>query len=89
MNRAGQRFCDESFYKDSTPKLRTWDGHAQNCPNQPSYMVFDESYRERYPVGSFMPGQELPAGFVESAATPQVRNVATAVGNLLQRPRSA
>jgi len=70
INRAGERFCDESFYKDSNARLRTWDGHKQDLPNVPTFLIFDENYRERYPVGSFMPGQPLPEGFVERANSP-------------------
>ena len=29
VNRAGERFCDESFYKDYQPRLRHWDGQKQ------------------------------------------------------------
>jgi 3-oxosteroid 1-dehydrogenase len=71
VNRAGQRFCDESFYKDGNPRVRAWDGHKQDTPNLPSFMIFDSNYRERYPVGSFMPGQSLPEGFVEQADSPR------------------
>jgi 3-oxosteroid 1-dehydrogenase len=34
-------------------------------------MVFDSNYRERYPVGSFVPGQDFPEGFVEVGSTPR------------------
>ena len=78
VNRAGQRFCDESFYKDANPRLRTWDGHKQDTPNVPNFMIFDANYRRRYPVGSFMPDQEMPAGFVEEADSP--RELATKLG---------
>ena len=71
VNRAGERFCDESFYKDTGPRQRIWDGHKQDTPNMPAFMVFDENYREKYPVGSFMPGQPMPEGFVESANSPR------------------
>ncbi len=71
VNRAGKRFCDESFYKDANPRMREWDGAKQALPNVPCFMVFDTNYRERYPVGSFVPGQEFPAGFVEQGATPR------------------
>jgi 3-oxosteroid 1-dehydrogenase len=71
VNRAGKRFCDESFYKDANPRMREWDGARQQLPNVPCFMVFDTNYRERYPVGSFVPGQEFPAGFVEQGATPR------------------
>jgi 3-oxosteroid 1-dehydrogenase len=78
VNRAGQRFCDESFYKDTNPRLREWDGHKQETPNTPNFMIFDSNYRERYPVGSFMPGQDMPEGFAEQADS--ARELASKLG---------
>jgi 3-oxosteroid 1-dehydrogenase len=71
VNRAGRRFCDESFYKEFQPKLREWDGLTQTQPNIPPFLIFDQNYRDRYPLGSFMPGQELPEGMVTRADTPR------------------
>jgi 3-oxosteroid 1-dehydrogenase len=71
VNRAGRRFCDESFYKDYQPRLRQWDGQRQTMPNLPPFLVFDQSYRDRYPLGSFMPGQPLPPELVVQADTPR------------------
>lgn len=71
VNRAGQRFCDESFYKDYQPRLRTWDGQRQTMPNLPPFLIFDQNYRDRYPLGSFMPGQPLPPELVVQADTPR------------------
>ncbi len=71
VNRAGKRFCDETFYKDYQPRLRRWDGRQQAMPNVPPFLIFDQNYRDRYPLGSFMPGQELPAELVSQADTPR------------------
>jgi 3-oxosteroid 1-dehydrogenase len=71
VNRAGKRFCDESFYKDYQPRLRAWDGQRQAMPNLPPFLIFDGSYRERYPLGSFMPGQEIPEELAVRADTPR------------------
>jgi 3-oxosteroid 1-dehydrogenase len=64
VNRAGQRFADESFYRDYLPKTRAWDGVTQTQPNFPPYLVFDSNFREKYPLGTFLPGQPLPAELV-------------------------
>jgi 3-oxosteroid 1-dehydrogenase len=71
VNKYGERFCDESFYKEYQPRIRHWDGKKQEQPNTDIYLVFDGNYRERYPLGSFMPGQELPEGMVVVANTPR------------------
>ncbi len=69
VNRAGERFCDESFYKDYQPRVRQWDGRRQRQPNLPPFLIFDQNYRDRYPLGSFMPGQKLPPELVTEAET--------------------
>jgi len=71
VNSAGRRFCDESFYKDANPRMREWNGARQELTNVPCFMIFDSNYREKYPVGSFVPGQDFPEGFVEVGATPR------------------
>jgi 3-oxosteroid 1-dehydrogenase len=71
VNRAGRRFCDEAFYKDYQPRLRQWDGRTQSMPNLPPFLIFDQNYRERYPLGSFMPGQEIPEELAVCADTPR------------------
>ena len=71
VNRAGKRFCDEAFYKDYQPRVRTWDGQKQEMPNYPPFLIFDQNYRDRYPLGSFMPGTELPEELVKQANTPR------------------
>jgi len=35
--------------------------------NYPPILIFDENLRERYPVGTYMPGDPLPKGFAEQA----------------------
>jgi 3-oxosteroid 1-dehydrogenase len=71
VNPAGERFCDEAFYKDYQPRLREWDGETQSQPNIPPTLIFDQNYRDRYPLGSFMPGQEMPPELVVQADTPR------------------
>lgn len=71
VNREGRRFCDESFYKDYQPRIRYWDGRRQRQPNLEVFLIFDGNYRERYPLGSFMPGQPLPERLAVEAPTPR------------------
>lgn len=78
VNRAGQRFGDESFYRDYLPKTRTWDGIAQGQPNYPPYLIFDANFRAKYPLGTFMPGQPLPESLVARADT--LRGLAEKLG---------
>jgi 3-oxosteroid 1-dehydrogenase len=71
VNRRGERFCDESFYKDYQPRLRQWDGHAQTLPNLPCFLIFDGSYRERFPIGTTPPGVPLPEALAARAESPR------------------
>jgi 3-oxosteroid 1-dehydrogenase len=71
VNKAGQRFGDESFYRDYLPKTRAWDGAAQVQTNFPPYLIFDSNYREKYPLGTFLPVQDLPESLVARADTLQ------------------
>jgi 3-oxosteroid 1-dehydrogenase len=69
VNRAGERFADESFYRDYLPKTRAWDGTKQEHPNFPPFLVFDSNYRAKYPLGTVLPVQDFPPGLVETGAT--------------------
>ena len=78
VNRAGKRFCDESFYKDYQPRVREWNGRTQTQDNIPPFLIFDSNYREKYPLGSFMPGSEIPEELAVQANSP--RELAHALG---------
>jgi 3-oxosteroid 1-dehydrogenase len=71
VNAAGKRFADESFYKDYSPKTRGWDGVNQTRPNFPPYLIFDGQFREKYSLGTFLPGQDIPESLVARAPTLQ------------------
>ena len=67
VNKKGERFGDESFYRDYLPKVRAWDGVTQTQPNFPPFLIFDAQFREKYPLGTFLPVQELPDDLVMRA----------------------
>lgn len=69
VNKAGKRFGDESFYRDYVPRVRAWDGESQTQPNYPPHLIFDSNYREKYPLGTFLPVQDLPEELVARADT--------------------
>ncbi len=71
VNGQGERFCDESFYKDYQPRIREWNGKTQQQENLDVFLIFDGNYRERYPLGSFMPGMEIPEELAVKADTPR------------------
>jgi len=71
VNRAGKRFCDEAFYREYLPKVRSWDGLLQDHPNYPPFLIFDQSYRDKYAFATYMPGMEAPEEVLARAATPR------------------
>ena len=70
VNRAGERFCDESFYREYLPKCHAWDGITQQHPNYPPYLIFDQSYRDKYAFATYLPGMEIPEDVCARADTP-------------------
>jgi 3-oxosteroid 1-dehydrogenase len=70
VNRAGQRFADESFYREYLPRCRQWDGVRQEHPNYPPFLIFDQNYRDTYAFGNYLPGTDLPGDFVARADSP-------------------
>lgn len=70
VNRQGARFCDESFYKDYQPRTRSWNGLKNALANYPPYFIFDQNYRDKYSVGSYMPGDNIPETVAVKADTP-------------------
>lgn len=69
VNRAGKRFANESFYRSIYFETDRIAGGDQTHPNMPSWMVLDSQARGKYPIGSIMPGQDLPAEMAVKADT--------------------
>ncbi|MEZ5743469.1 MAG: FAD-dependent oxidoreductase [Sphingomonadaceae bacterium] len=63
VNRAGQRFGNEGFYRDFYYQTDVFDGAKQTHPNFPFWVVIDSQAREKYAFVSIMPGQDWPEGF--------------------------
>ncbi len=67
VNQAGKRFCDETFYKDFQPVCRNYNGRAMDQLNYPPILIFDGNFREKYAVGTYMPGDTIPYSFAQQA----------------------
>ena len=78
VNAAGRRFGDESFFHTYSSNAYEFDGHTQTFPNWPAWFIFDQSYRDKYPIGPIPPGQNLPQGMALSAET--ITDLASAAG---------
>jgi len=60
VNRYGQRFADETFFRGFVPQLRLFDPVRHEYPNLPACLIFDAQYLKTYsfanrPIGSAMP----------------------------------
>jgi 3-oxosteroid 1-dehydrogenase len=60
VNQDGKRFTDETFYKDFQTTVKRYDGRINGQPNYPPFLIFDQNFCERYPVGTYMPGDNIP-----------------------------
>ncbi len=60
VNSAGKRFGNEAFYRSLNYNVDAIDGGTQTHPNFPCWAILDAQAREKYPIGSIMPGQEPP-----------------------------
>lgn len=69
VNKAGKRFSNEAFYRSVYYALDTIDGATQTHPNFPCWAIFDSQARAKYPFGSVMPGEAVPAALGVTADT--------------------
>ncbi len=61
VNRAGNRFCNEANnYSSLAGAFHAFDPATYDYPNMPAFLIFDDQYRQRYPLGTVMPGASLP-----------------------------
>lgn len=71
VNKAGKRFSNEAFYRSVYYALETIDGATQTHPNFPCWAIFDSQARAKYPFGSVMPGEDVPAALGVTAGSLQ------------------
>lgn len=61
VNTAGKRFCNEANnYSSLAGAFHVFDPATYDYPNLPAFLIFDQQYRDRYPIGTVMPGAPLP-----------------------------
>jgi 3-oxosteroid 1-dehydrogenase len=70
VNRAGQRFADESFYRSFMQAVLEYDAWTQDYRNFPCYLIFDQAARDKFALGSIMPGEPVPEEFGARADSP-------------------
>lgn len=67
VNRKAERFCNEAAnYSALAGAFHQFDPQSYDYPNLPAWLIFDENYIERYPIGPRLPGQPVPDWVVRS-----------------------
>ncbi|WP_372758555.1 FAD-binding protein [Litorivivens sp.] len=69
VNSRGQRFANEAFYRSVYFGLEEIDAMTQTYKNYPCWVVMDHQSRQKYPFGSVMPGERMPAELGVTADT--------------------
>lgn len=67
VNEKGERFADDCFYHDYDAELYRYDGRHHRRVNWPAWTIFDQTYRNSYPLGPYPPASPLPPGVVHTA----------------------
>jgi succinate dehydrogenase/fumarate reductase flavoprotein subunit len=68
VNRAGERFCDESFYRSLCHEMAAFDVITQSYPNEDAWLIVDQRWKESYSLGPINPGEVPP--WMARGATP-------------------
>ena len=68
VNRYGERFCNEAADYDSTWRsYHTWQNWGElGYRNMPAYQIFDQGYREKYPLAGKSVNEPLPSWVVQA-----------------------
>lgn len=77
VNRAGERFCDDSFHPAVIAAALASDDSGSR-PNLPFFMIWDAWHHRRYGLGITGPGEPYVEGLVASA--PDLGGLARALG---------
>lgn len=72
VNAQGQRFCDETQFQDVVMALQQYDRTARRYANLPAFMLFDERFRERYPVVNAAPGEPAHPSITRAQSLPDL-----------------
>ncbi len=66
VNLDGNRFADESIGQEVGAALRNFDIRRHRYVNVPCFLIFDQTYLDKYGLGSIQPGQDVPDWLVRS-----------------------
>jgi 3-oxosteroid 1-dehydrogenase len=61
VNKAGERFADESYFQSVVPELRKFDTLRHDYANLPCFLIFDQQFAENYSLAHLPVGAPVPA----------------------------
>jgi 3-oxosteroid 1-dehydrogenase len=61
VNKAGQRFADESYFQSVVPALRKFDTLKHSYANLPCFLIFDRQFASNYALAHLPVGSAVPA----------------------------
>ncbi len=71
VNRAGRRFCNEAQnYSALAGAFQSFNPSTYDYDNLPAYLIFDQNYRDKYPLAFLFPGMPTP-NWIASAEAPE------------------
>ena len=68
VNRAGERFADESYFQSVVPALRRFDTLTHAHVNLPCWLIFDSQYVANYALAHLPAGAPVPASVARAAS---------------------
>ncbi|MEA2979933.1 MAG: 3-oxosteroid 1-dehydrogenase [Alphaproteobacteria bacterium] len=70
VNKAGQRFADESYFQSVVPALRTFDTLKHGYANLPCFLIFDQQFAASYSLAHLPVGAAVPASVARADTIP-------------------
>jgi 3-oxosteroid 1-dehydrogenase len=61
VNKAGQRFADESYFQSVVPELLKFDTLTHDYANLPCFLIFDQQFAANYSLAHLPVGAAVPA----------------------------
>ena len=79
VNSRGERFADDSFLPALATGMGRYYGVERGYGNSPAWLIFDQQYRDKYPLGPYFPGNPLPEGLAVQRDTLEELAAATGI----------
>jgi 3-oxosteroid 1-dehydrogenase len=72
VNKAGERFADESYFQSVVPALRKFDTLRHGYANLPCFLIFDQQFAASYSLAHLPGGSAVPASVTRAATIPEL-----------------